>query len=329
MALTTTGTRSSVMLSAILNDVALEPLTPKLVFWNLINHDDMDGEPALTKSYPKKTDVGPAGPATEGVDFTNSTALGYDAAINLTPVESAVMRVDITTRAMRRKFPGETSVALAGRMLDGDFRGLLGMLEEEARTITKSLQEKAERDCTAQLQNASTTVGSTGVDLSVANLLLAIADLEGNEPEHEDFVFCMAAQQTADLRTALLSTSSASSATWFAQADASFLNFHPDAPRNGLKGSFLGIPWYQTSPSVNPLPNSGADVAGALLCRGVGRPGAPGSLRGAHVFLEGAPPYFLLDIDPSARAIEMLGIWEYAVGEITDPHYVSIVTDAP
>jgi hypothetical protein len=327
MSLTTTTTRSTVLLTELLSDVALEPLTPKTVFWPLINQDSIDGGAGLTRKYPKKSDLGAATAATEGVDFTSTTTLSYGTAITATPTEAAVARADITTRAIRRAFPGQPASVVMARILANDFTGLLGVLDDEARSLMRMCYEKVETDCCALLDDAATTVGSTGVDLSVANLLLAIYDLEANEPEHEDFIFVMHPQQTADMRTALLSLSAASSAVWFQQADAGIVNFAGDVSRNGLKGSFLGIPWYQTSPSVNPLPNSGADVAGALLCRGSGLPER--GQRGAHVFVEGHAPAFLLDVDPSARTIELMAIWEYAVVEHTDPHYISIVTDAP
>jgi hypothetical protein len=47
------------------------------------------------------------------------------------------------------------------------------------------------------------------------------------------------------------------------------------------------------------------------------------------VILEGHAPVVLVDFDVSARSAELLVIHEYAIGEITDKHGVSIITDAP
>ena len=328
MALTTTTTRSSVILSEVLADATLKALTPKTVFWNLINHDVHDG-PALVKKYTKDADIGAATAATEGVAFTTTTTLSHDTAISATPTEAAVIRSDITTRAMRRKVPGMSANDVYDRIAVGDFSGLMGLLGEEVERLTKALYEKAETDCFALIDDASVTAGSTGVDLSVANTLSAIYSLEAGEPENENLVWCMHPEQTNNLRSALMSTSSASSATWMQQVDASLLNFVPDLPRNGLKGSYLGIPWYQGSPSVNPLPNSGNDVAGALLCLGRGAIGDGDFLRGAHLFVEGHPIKWLFDFDTSARTVFLMGVWEYAAVEHTDAHYISIITDAP
>jgi hypothetical protein len=84
---------------------------------------------------------------------------------------------------------------------------------------------------------------------------------------------------------------------------------------------------FELSPSPNPLPNSGADVAGALMCRGVGAPDV-GQV-GAIVMLEGKPLEVVCDYDVTLRAAEVLVVWEYAVAEIKDSHGVSIITDAP
>ncbi len=326
MPITNTGTRSSHILTELLAETPLQPLTPKTVAWNLINHDTTDGEASLTKKITKDSDLGPAGTATEGVDFTNSTPLSMDTPINATPVESAVARFDITTRALRREYPGKSASELYSKVLAGDFMAIFGMLQRQAAKLATMCWEKAEADVCALLDDASGTVGTTNTDFTVPNALQAIFLLEQNEPAHEDFVWALANRQVADIRAALLSTSSASAASWFKDADANILNHVNDSGRTGLKGTFLGLPVFQTSPSVNPKPNSQVDVAGMLACRGQGRTEDPGALRGAHSFVEGHPLEYLLSIDVSARTIMLMAIWEYVVIEHTDAHYISIVT---
>lgn len=331
MAITQTSTLTSgnVILNEVLNDKILGALTPKVVFWNLMNHDSIDGAASLAKEYPKYADYGPAIAGTEAVDFTTTTTISYDTTVTVTPTEAAMARADITTRAIRRKAPGMSADAVFGPILSGDFSGILDILAEEAGQLARMCFEKAEVDCCALLDDYSDSVGSTGVDITLANVLTAIYKLEENEPEHENFAWVMHPQQMFDIRTFLLAQAAGNvtAGVWNQQADANFINFQGDAPRNGLKGSLLGIPVYQTSPSVNPLPNAGADVAGALVCVGQGAPGS--GMRAANVFLEGMPMRFLVDVDPSARTIELLCLWEYAVAEHTDAHGVSIITDAP
>lgn len=331
MAITQTSTLTSgnVILNEVLHDQVLGALTPKVVAWQLFNQDSMDGAPSLSKEYAKRADYGPAIAATEAVDFTTTTTLSYDTAVTITPTEAAVARADITTRAMRRKSPGLSADDVFGPIMAGDFSGIMGLLAEEAGQLARMCYEKAEVDCCAMLDDYSDSVGTSTQDLTIANMLSAIYKLEENEPEHEAFAWVLHPEQVNTVRSLLLaqSAASASAGVWVSQADASLVNFNIDAAKNGLKGSFLNIPVYQLSPSTNPLPNGGADVAGALIAVGQGRPGQ--GLRGPNVFLEGMPMRFLVDVDASARTIELIGLWEYGVGEFTDGHGVSIITDAP
>lgn len=329
MALTTTTVAANVIQNEVLRE-ALNPLGPKNVYLPFCSMDNIDGEPSLSVEYPKKSDLGPAAAGTEGVDFTSTTTLGYGTTVTVTPTEAAVARADITTRAARRKAPGETMQAFATRIMAGDFTGLLGLLEEEVGRLSPMLQEKAEVDVEAALDDFTDSVGSTGVDITFANLVDAIALLEGNEPEHENFAWFWDKEITRIIRTLLTSgaNNALSAAFGGGQADAGIINFAQDNSRSGFKGSFLGIPVYQMSPSTNPLPNAGADVAGALVAWGNGRPGV-GAQNGATVFVEGHAPVVLVDVDPSSRTIEMIALWEYGVAELRDEHGVTLICDAP
>lgn len=329
MALSTTTTQASNILNEILHDRILKALTPKSVVTQLFNHDSIDGAASLAKEYVKLADDGPATAGTEGNDFTTITTMGFDTTVTVTPTEAAVARADLTTRAMRRESPGMTADEVYGKFQSGDLMGLANLLADKAERLYRMCAEKLEVDACACIDDYSDTVGTSTQDLTIANMLDAIYKLEANEPEHEAFAWILHAEQVNTIRSLLLAqaAASASAGLWVAQADASLVNFNIDAAKNGLKGSFLNIPVYQPSNSVNPLPNAGADVAGALIAVGQGRPGE--GLRGPNVILEGHAPTFLIDVDPSARSVELLCIHEYAIGEITDAHGVSIITGAP
>mgnify|MGYP006277118745 CR=1 FL=1 len=327
MALSTTTVYSNAILNEVMNDVPLKALTPKVVCWNHFNQDSMDGAASLSKEYYKLSDLGAAVAGTEGVDFATVTTLGYDATITVTPTEAAVARADVTTRAMRRKLPGMSSDMVFGALQAGDFSSIIGILEEEAMRLSAMLYEKAEKDCIAQLASYSNTAGSTGVQLTIDAFITALFKLEQSEPEHGEFVFLGDVKQIKALRAELTSNgATADGVVWNQQADAGFVNYINDAARNGLKGSLLGIPMFQLSGSLGITANAGADVVGALIARGQGAPGAPGSLRGPNVFLEGHPQKFLVDVDASARTVELIGLWEYGVAEHTDTHGVTVIS---
>jgi hypothetical protein len=329
MAISTTTTQANNILNEILNDRILKALTPRNVVSQLFNYDSMDGAASLSKEYVKLADDGAAAAATEGNDFSTITTMGYDTTVTVTPTEAAVARADITTRAMRRESPGMSANDVYSKFQSGDLMGVANLLADKVERLYRMCAEKLEVDAAACLDDYSNTAGSTGVDLTVANLLTALYSLEAAEPEHDGFAWVLHPEQINTIRSLLLTqaAAAASSGMWVSQADASLVNFNMDAAKNGLKGSFLNIPVYQTSHTVNPLPNAGADVAGALIAVGQGRPGE--GLRGPNVILEGHAPVVLVDFDVSARSAELLVIHEYAIGEITDKHGVSIITDAP
>lgn len=329
MAVTTASTYSNIILNEVLREGALRALLPKAVALQFCNKDSIDGAPSLTVEYPVNSDLGAAAAATEGVDFSTTTTLSLGTSVSVTPTEAAVARADITSRALRRRVPGVSNDALFDRLMAGDMSQILPLLGEEAARLANMVVEKAEADLCALYDDASRTVGTSTSDLTIANMLTAIYKMKEGEPEHESWVFAMHPQQTLDIQTVLLDAGTGGDGpAWYQQADAGMINMLPDNQRTGFRGSFLGVPYYETSPSVNILPNTGADVAGALLAVGVGRPGA-GAQNGAHVFVEGHPMRFVLDLDASARTVELLCIWEYGVAELRDLHYVSIVTDAP
>ena len=331
MAVTTSSTYANAILNEVLAQVPLKALTPKAVLQNLINRDSIDGAASLSKEYWGHTDIGAASAASEGTALSTTTTLSLASTITATPTEFASMLAEITTRAIRRKIPGRTADEVFAAFEQGDPSMMIPILEEEAMRMYLAGVEKLETDLATLLAslNGGTAVGSTGVNFSLANLLAAILALESNEPENEDFVLALAPIQVSDLRTEILSLSSGSSAIWTSQADASMSNFINDVSRNGLKGTVLGIPVYQMSSSIVQTANSGADVVGALMCRGVGAPDTPGSQRGALCFTEGHAPKFLPVLNSLARSVSLAMLWEGVAFELTDKHGVPIVTDAP
>lgn len=327
---TTTSTYANVILNEVLNDASLKALTPKVVAWNHFNQDSIEGAASLSKEYPVQSDLGAAASATEGNDFSTVTTLSYATSVTVTPTEAAVARADITTRAMRRKFPGMSTDQVFGAIMGGDYSLIVDLLEEEAMRLAGMLYEKAETDCIALLDDFTDTAGSTGVDIDVSVFLTALYKLEENEPEHENFVALLDIEQIRTLRSDLTSNAAtADGIVWNTQADASVVNFIADGAKNGFKGSLLGVPMFQLAPSLRLTANASADVVGALVCRGQGVPGQPGALNGAAVFTEGHSIRYLVDVDASKRMIELIGIWEYGVAELRDAHGVSIITDAP
>jgi hypothetical protein len=325
VAISTSTTFATNILNEILAQRVIAAPKPKNILINHVNVDSIYGGHSLSKEYPVYSDLGAAATATEGTDFSTITTLSYASTITVTPTEAAVALAQVTDRGVRREAggPGDVAAAFASH----DQAAMLRILEPHAMRMGNMVFEKLETDLQALLDDFSDTAGSTGNDLTVANMLTAIYKIKENETEHDDYAFFLHPQQVADLRTALIGASGLTGVVWTSQADASLVNSRRDLDMSGFAGSFLGIPVFELSPSPNPLPNSGADVAGALMCRGVGAPDV-GQV-GAIVMLEGKPLEVVCDYDVTLRAAEVLVVWEYAVAEIKDSHGVSIITDAP
>lgn len=325
---TTTTTIGAAIFNEVMSDRALRHLAPKSVVVNHINYDSIDGDAALSKEYRKHADLGAATAATQGVDFTTVTDASFATTITATPTEAAVVRMDVTSAALRRGVPGFSAQQVFDALASGDYSAIMSIAEEYAERMGLAIAEKIESDAIALLDDFTDTAGASGSDFSLANFLEAIYDLEGNEPSHEDFALFLDQEQVRNIRTELTAGTGASLATPLAGAlDVSVLNQRNDVSRNGFKGGLLGVPVYQLSPSLRLTANAGADVVGALMARGDGTP--DGGQRGALVMCEGHPLQWLVDFDASARTVELIAIQEYAMVEHTDEHGVSVITDAP
>jgi len=296
----------------------------------LVNQDSIDGAPSLTKQYAVDTDLGQAVGGTEGTDFTTNTELAKGTPVTVTPTEGAIAKADITDRAARRKFGGNAANPVHTAMSNNDIAGFTALIAPEARRIAAMCVEKAENDTVQLLGGLTNTVGTSGVDISITDMVNALYTLKTLEPVHENFAYYLWPNQITELQLALGSTTGGiTGAVWFQQGDLSFFNQRPDASRNGFRGTFMGTPTYEGSHSLRVLVNTAADVAGALMMVGSGAPDQLASDQGPFVFVEGAPMRFAMDTDESKRASELLCIYEYAAAEVDDANAVGIFTDAP
>ena len=327
---TTTTVWSSQILTEILGPVAMPAHLPKVTMIPLINQDSINGAPSLTKQYAMDTDLGQAIAGTEGTDFTTNTELSKETPVTVTPTEGAIAKADITDRAARRKFGGNLANPVHTAMSNNDIPAFTSLIAPEARRIAAMCIEKAENDTVQLLSGLSNTVGSTGVDITLGDMINALFTLKTLEPVHENWAYYLWPNQINELQLALGDTGGGvTGAVWFQQGDLNFFNQRPDAARNGFRGTFMGQAVYEGSHSLRVLVNASADVAGALMMVGSGAPDQLASDLSPFVFVEGAPMRFAMDTDESKRASELLCIYEYATAEIDDANAVGIFTDAP
>jgi hypothetical protein len=325
MAQTTTTVLTGSIASEILSQHLLA-LTPKQpIVAAAFNSVSIDGAGSLTYKLPTQTILDAASAVSEGSDASTISDYAIPAGVSVTPT-AVYSRVDLTDRAIRRGLGGRSASMVFDAMQNGDLAGFMSLLAAPVAAVGERLWAKLEFDCAASLANASGSVGTSGGDLTIANMLSAIYALEANSPSHGDFAFYLTPIQISDLRTALLAGSGAALSTVLnSQATMSMVN--GAVQMNGFKGDFLGFPVFQIDALSKATANAGADDVGALVARGSGDPVT--GQRGPSVIVEGHAPRILVDVDMSNRNVEIIGLYEYAIGEHTDKHYIKIVTDAP
>jgi hypothetical protein len=325
---TTSSTYSTHSLSYILGENAVPANLPSMVVSRLANEVDIDGQPSNTFQVAVHNDLGAASGGTEGTAITSNTALSYASAIQGAVVEGALVRAVVTDNAVATKFPGLAGVSDAMQTLP--FEQKLAVLQPEVDRLAAMCMEKYEDDHCNLLGGFSNSVGSTGVDLSTADIFSAIYTFDTLDASNQNRALVLTPNQVDELRRDLSIASGIGigGSLWQSQIDASVFN-GAGIPENGLIGSFMGIPCYQYSHSLRTLVNTNADVAGALLAIGSGDPTVAGNPVGALMSVRKGGLKVRLEQSAAERGTIVVVSMEYVAVELKDAHGVSIITDAP
>lgn len=325
---TTSTTFDSHILAYTLGERILGANLPKWVVMGLVNELEQAGTGSDTARINQWGDLGVAGAGTEGTEFTTNEAVALATAVDLQVAEAAaIQRAVVTNFALEMKYPGLPDVS---RLLqDGTLEQKIAVLGPVADPMMAACLEKREDDLCNLLGGFANTVGTSGADITVSNMIAAQYTIKTLETLHEDFVYVLTPNQIQELQLELgVTNGGAGGALWSGPADASFFNFRPDMPRNGFRGSFMGIPVYEYSHSLRTTANADADVCGALMCRGVGDPRFGGKL-GAIGLAQNGFLKFHIEYSAGYRGIVVVITSDHKALEVRDTHGVSIITDAP
>jgi len=180
-----------------------------------------------------------------------------------------------------------------------------------AAACAEAIREKQMGDVANLATGFSTTVGSTGVNLTEANILAAIAAL-ANARQTGPFYGLLYPQQWLDYLASVGSTFTPAASTGAAGARAETNNFA--LADNGFQGDVFGNQWL-TSTAV-PTANAGADSAGMLI-------------KPSRAIARGVKYDSRTEIqrDASLRATEVVVTAFDGVVEIEDAAGVGIITD--
>jgi N4-gp56 family major capsid protein len=285
---TNTTTYNDVSYSAIITDQVLDALMAAVVTPPMMDFYDLSGQASLAVDIPKAQSLSAAA-LTEGTEVLN-TALSSDK-VTITAAEIGV-QITVTDVLELSDIPAAHGARL--------------------RTLGRSLADKLDVDITALYASFSNVVGSTTVDLALANLLDAIYNLEvNNATANGPFVGVLHPRQIADLRNAI----DAESGVAYSDVAGPRANVIGPGGGPGFFGSWYGIPFWQ---STNvPTANAAADRAGAVFVSN---------------YALGLAQKWAAKVEvmrwPPIRGFVVTAHMNYGVGEIQDLAGVSVITDA-
>jgi hypothetical protein len=198
---------------------------------------------------------------------------------------------------------------LLERTIMGGEAGLVDYIATDGGYLCK---EMLEDDCVALFPSITLSVGATGVDLSLANMIEALGKRRTAKANGSP-MFILDDQQTLDFTTALGATTGT---LWSGGQNQSAMQ--AQAKTDGTMGDFLGAPIRYTN--LTDTVNAGADVCGALLNVGGKNPSI------GIVVLWMPELDKELNVAKSTRLYAINACW--GAGLINDGPSVKLVTDA-
>jgi hypothetical protein len=192
--------------------------------------------------------------------------------------------------------------------------------------MLKVLQLALDDDFCALFAGLSNSVGTSGVDLSVANMLTAHSGIRTRGAVADAVNYVLDVQQADDLDTAL-SSANAAAAVYALSADR-VINFQPTGDY-GLSASrrvaqFRGADCYVTG--LTDTANAAADVVGACFCPTTAFNDATGATTFGLIWKR--LPKFEMQRQAKSRASDLVMTMRSGVAELQDGSGTKIVTDA-
>jgi hypothetical protein len=183
-----------------------------------------------------------------------------------------------------------------------------------------------EDDYLAMYASLSQTVGSSGVDLTIAQMIAAQQGLRIRGVESDALVFVLDNQQSLDIEAALMATNAA--AAIFALSSDRLIGYSPSAD-HGMSASrqimqFRGLPTFSTG--LTDTANAAADVVGACLAPSTAFNDSTGAT--THAMCWKRLPTFETQRQAKLRANDLVMTARLGFAELQDGSGTAIITDA-
>lgn len=282
MALTTSSDIAVLLLAKYVEEQIRKGLRAALILPKFCAQGDLRGKKSKTWSVPQWPTLTAAGVA-ENASIVSTTVTPTADDISVSEVGIGVDLTDLSQET------GDVSP------------------DQYAQQGVIAVKHKMESDIGALLSGFSTSVGSTGVELSLDTLIDAMKEKEDNNDVEDPSVFVLAPRQVAAYRK-LIAGASGSQAAYFASGvvDPAVKTIP------GYVDTFLGVPIFM-SPYV-PKINADVDYSGVLMSLG-----ALGMAILRDVRVEPGR-------DAKARVTELVVTSAYGVGELDDDKGIRVIS---
>lgn len=256
----------------------------------------------VKKGFIDGMDLAPMAAVSDGSAVSNTSISGYTSAVSVTVARQALMWTPTDLAGLTWAFPA-------------------GMIERIAGDLATSAKMRFQSLLCDVVDGFTTTVGTSGVDMSVSTWFAAKAAIESSMASGP-FIAILHTTQYNDLVSSL-------------RGETGPLMFHGATTElmalkgSGYKGSFDGVDIYVSSHV--PTANAGADRAGALFSRGAvayadGLPTPQVAVGGISI---GSGPLFVeVQRDAALAATKVVGNYYLGLAKAQDGMGVTIVSDA-
>lgn len=194
-------------------------------------------------------------------------------------------------------------------------------------TMLKVLLLALDDDFIALFASLSNTVGSTGVDLTLAQGIAATHNIVVRGAIADAIEYVLDPEQVANVHAAVLSTNAA--AAVYAPSADRLIGFAPSADRGAgptRKVATLNG-WPITLSGLTDTANAGADVVGAAFCPTTAQNDTTGATTFALMWKR--LPRFETQRQAKGRSTDLVMTMRAALAELQDGSGTSIITDAP
>ncbi len=290
MAVTDTGTLTELVYSEMINEAVLMYAHDETVSAAYLNWMDMRG-----------ANFGKVGSFVKWVLDTATDITNETTALSNETLETTQVSVTAAEIGLRRDV---SDAAVEENVLGA---ALFDFIVEDAGTV---LGISLEDDIVALHTGFSTNVGATTVNLSIANMVEAQAQVRTNG-QRGQLTNILHTQQASDLQSAYAAAVSTTVNDFFSVVNGI---------ETGYLGTFMGAPVWNTG--LCDTTNTTADVAGACYIRGDTNPktAALGGVITRDIRVREQR-------NESARLTEVISTAKWGVGEISDLSGTAIITD--